>query len=163
MGIRQIRELGDDILRKKSKPVTQMTLRTKILIHDMLDTLYDAEGVGLAAPQVGVLKRLVIVDVGDGPIIMLNPEIIAVVGEQTGYEGCLSVPGKMGTVTRPNTVTVRYQDENMEWQEVTGTELKARAFCHEIDHLDGIVYVDKVEGDLLDNSYVDDEEDDYEE
>lgn len=163
MGIRQIRELGDDILRKKSKPVTQMTLRTKILIHDMLDTLYDAEGVGLAAPQVGVLKRLVIVDVGDGPIIMLNPEIIAVDGEQTGYEGCLSVPGKMGTVTRPNTVTVRYQDENMEWQEVTGTELKARAFCHEIDHLDGIVYVDKVEGDLLDNSYVDDEEDDYEE
>ena len=158
MGIRQIRELGDDILRKKSKPVTQMTLRTKILIHDMLDTLYDAEGVGLAAPQVGVLKRLVIVDVGDGPIIMLNPEIIAVDGEQTGYEGCLSVPGKMGTVTRPNVVTVRYQDENMEWQEVTGTELKARAFCHEIDHLDGIVYVDKVEGDLLENTCEDDEE-----
>lgn len=158
MGIRQIRELGDDILRKKSKPVTQMTLRTKLLIHDMLDTLYDAEGVGLAAPQVGVLKRLVIVDVGDGPIIMLNPEIIAVDGEQTGYEGCLSVPGKMGTVTRPNVVTVRYQDENMEWQEVTGTELKARAFCHEIDHLDGIVYVDKVEGDLLENTCEDDEE-----
>lgn len=158
MGIRQIRELGDDILRKKSKPVTQMTLRTKILIHDMLDTLYDAEGVGLAAPQVGVLKRLVIVDVGDGPLVMLNPEIIAVDGEQTGYEGCLSVPGKMGTVTRPSTVTVRYQDENMEWQEVTGTELKARAFCHEIDHLDGIVYVDKVEGDLLDSAYEEDEE-----
>ena len=158
MGIRQIRELGDDILRKKSKPVTQMTLRTKILIHDMLDTLYDAEGVGLAAPQVGVLKRLVIVDVGDGPLVMLNPEIIAVDGEQTGYEGCLSVPGKMGTVTRPSTVTVRYQDENMEWQEVTGTELKARAFCHEIDHLDGIVYADKVEGDLLDSAYEEDEE-----
>lgn len=158
MGIRQIRELGDDILRKKSKPVTTMTLRTKILIKDMLDTLYDAQGVGLAAPQVGVLKRLVIVDVGDGPIIMLNPEIISTEGEQTGYEGCLSVPGKMGEVTRPNTVTVRYQDENMEWQEATGTELKARAFCHEIDHLDGVVYVDKVNGELVDSNYDEEEE-----
>ncbi len=158
MGIRQIRELGDDILRKKSKPVTTMTLRTRILIKDMLDTLYDAQGVGLAAPQVGVLKRLVIVDVGDGPIIMLNPEIISTDGEQTGYEGCLSVPGKMGEVTRPNTVTVRYQDENMEWQEATGTELKARAFCHEIDHLDGVVYVDKVNGELVDSNYDEEEE-----
>ena len=158
MGIRQIRELGDDILRKKSKPVNQMTLRTKMLINDMLDTLYEANGVGLAAPQVGVLKRLVIVDIGEGPIIMLNPEIIATEGEQTDYEGCLSVPGKMGTVTRPNVVTVRYQDEKMEWQEKTGTELLARAFCHELDHLDGIVYVDKVEGDLLDSASLDDEE-----
>lgn len=161
MGIRQIRELGDDILRKKSKPVTMMTLRTKLLINDMLDTLYEANGVGLAAPQVGVLKRLVIVDVGEGPIIMLNPEIIATEGEQTGYEGCLSVPGKMGEVTRPNVVTVRYQDENMQWQEVTGTELLARAFCHELDHLDGVVYVDKVKGELVDSEYEEDE--DYEE
>lgn len=158
MGIRQIRELGDDILRKKSKPINQMTLRTKLLINDMLDTLYEANGVGLAAPQVGVLKRLVIVDIGEGPIIMLNPEIISAEGEQTDYEGCLSVPGKMGTVTRPNVVTVRYQDEKMEWQEVTGTELLARAFCHELDHLDGIVYVDKVEGELMDSASLDDEE-----
>lgn len=163
MGIRQIRELGDDILRKKSKPVNSMSLRTKILINDMLDTLYEANGVGLAAPQVGVLKRLVIVDIGDGPIIMLNPEIIASEGEQTDHEGCLSVPGKMGTVTRPNVVTVRYQDTDMNWQEVTGTELLARAFCHEIDHLDGIVYVDKVEGELMDAVYADADDEEFEE
>jgi len=159
MGIRQIREIGDDILTKTCKPVTQMTLRTKILINDMLDTMYEANGVGLAAPQAGVLKRIVVIDVGEGPIIMLNPEIISTEGEQTGYEGCLSVPGKMGTVTRPNVVTVRFQDEHMEWQEMTGTELLARAFCHEIDHLDGILYVDKVEGELMESSYEDEEED----
>ncbi len=158
MGIRQIRELGDDILRKKCKPVTSMSLRTKILINDMLDTMYEANGVGLAAPQVGVLKRLVIVDVGEGPIIMLNPEIIHTEGEQTDHEGCLSVPGKMGTVTRPNVVTVRFQDPEMNWQEVTGTELLARAFCHELDHLDGVMYVDKVEGELMDSVYTEDDE-----
>jgi len=125
----------------------------------MLDTMYEANGVGLAAPQAGVLKRIVVIDVGEGPIIMLNPEIISTEGEQTGYEGCLSVPGKMGTVTRPNVVTVRFQDEHMEWQEMTGTELLARAFCHEIDHLDGILYVDKVEGELMESSYEDEEED----
>ena len=162
MGIRQIREIGDDILTKTCKPVTQMTLRTKILINDMLDTMYEANGVGLAAPQAGVLKRIVVIDVGEGPIIMLNPEIISAEGEQTGYEGCLSVPGKMGTVTRPNVVTVHFQDENMEWQEMTGTELLARAFCHEIDHLDGMLYVDKVEGELMESSYEDDEEDEEE-
>lgn len=158
MGIRQIRELGDDILRKKCKPVTSMSLRTKILINDMLDTMYEANGVGLAAPQVGVLKRLVIVDVGEGPIIMLNPEIIHTEGEQTDHEGCLSVPGKMGTVTRPNVVTVRFQDPEMNWQEVTGTELLARAFCHELDHLDGVMYVDKVEGELMNSVYTEDDE-----
>ena len=158
MGIRQIRELGDDILRKKCKPVTSMSLRTKIFINDMLDTMYEANGVGLAAPQVGVLKRLVIVDVGEGPIIMLNPEIIHTEGEQTDHEGCLSVPGKMGTVTRPNVVTVRFQDPEMNWQEVTGTELLARAFCHELDHLDGVMYVDKVEGELMDSVYTEDDE-----
>ena len=158
MGIRQIRELGDDILRKKCKPVTSMSLRTKLLINDMLDTMYEANGVGLAAPQVGILKRLVIVDVGDGPIIMLNPEIIHTEGEQTDHEGCLSVPGKMGTVTRPNVVTVRFQDPDMNWQEVTGTELLARAFCHELDHLDGVMYVDKVEGELMDAVYTEEEE-----
>ena len=162
MGIRQIREIGDDILTKTCKPVTQMTLRTKLLINDMLDTMYEANGVGLAAPQAGVLKRIVVIDVGEGPIIMLNPEIISAEGEQTGYEGCLSVPGKMGTVTRPNVVTVRFQDENMEWQEMTGTALLARAFCHEIDHLDGMLYVDKVEGELMESSYEDDEEDEEE-
>ena len=162
MGIRQIREIGDDILTKTCKPVPQMTLRTKILINDMLDTMYEANGVGLAAPQAGVLKRIVVIDVGEGPIIMLNPEIISTEGEQTGYEGCLSVPGKMGTVTRPNVVTVRFQDEHMEWQEMTGTELLARAFCHEIDHLDGILYVDKVEGELMESSYEDEEEDEEE-
>ena len=162
MGIRQIREIGDDILTKTCKPVTQMTLRTKMLINDMLDTMYEANGVGLAAPQAGVLKRIVVIDVGEGPIIMLNPEVIATEGEQTGYEGCLSVPGKMGNVTRPNVVTVRFQDENMEWQEMTGTELLARAFCHEIDHLDGVLYVDKVEGDLVESSYEDEEEDEEE-
>ena len=158
MGIRQIRELGDEILRKKCKPVTSMSLRTRILINDMLDTMYEANGVGLAAPQVGILKRLVIVDVGDGPIIMLNPEIIHTEGEQTDHEGCLSVPGKMGTVTRPNVVTVRFQDPEMNWQEVTGTELLARAFCHELDHLDGVMYVDKVEGELMDAVYTEEEE-----
>ena len=159
MALRQIREMGDEVLTKVSKVVKEVTPRTLALIEDMLDTMYEANGVGLAAPQAGVLKRIVVIDVGEGPIIMLNPEIISTEGEQTGYEGCLSVPGKMGTVTRPNVVTVRFQDEHMEWQEMTGTELLARAFCHEIDHLDGILYVDKVEGELMESSYEDEEED----
>lgn len=150
MAIRKIRELGEEVLTKKCKEVTKMNLRTKILIEDMLDTMYEAAGVGLAAPQVGVLKRVVVVDVGDGPIVLVNPVIIETDGEQTGEEGCLSVPGKAGTVTRPNYVKVRAFNEDMEEFEVEGEELLARAFCHEIDHLEGKVYVDLVEGELHD-------------
>lgn len=150
MAIRKIRVLGDEVLTKTCKEVPKMTLRTKILIGDMLDTMYDASGVGLAAPQVGVLKRIVTIDVGDGPIVLINPEIIETAGEQTGEEGCLSVPGKAGTVTRPNYVKVRALNEEMEEIELEGEELLARAFCHEIDHLDGKVYVELAEGGLHD-------------
>ena len=110
MGIRQVREIGDEVLEKQCKTVTKMTLRTRILIEDMLDTMYERNGVGLAAPQVGILKRIVVIDVGEGPIVLVNPEIIETSGEQTGEEGCLSVPGKYGIVTRPNYVKVRAQD-----------------------------------------------------
>ena len=128
-----------------------MTPRTQKLIADMLDTMYEANGVGLAAPQVGVLRRIVVIDVGDGPIVLVNPEILETSGSQTGDEGCLSLPGKCGTVTRPNYVRVRALDENMEPYEMEGEELFARAVCHECDHLEGILYVDKVEGSLKDN------------
>lgn len=158
MAIRQVREMGDDILRKQSKPLTKMTLRTKILIKDMLDTMYEANGVGLAAPQVGILKQVVVVDVGEGPYVLINPEIIEASGEQTGDEGCLSLPGKAGKVTRPNYVKVRCLNEDMEEVEYEGEELLARAFCHEIDHLKGILYADLVEGGLHDVEYEDEEE-----
>lgn len=158
MALRKIREIGDDILTKKCKEVTEMTPRTRQLIEDMLDTMYEANGVGLAAPQVGVLKRIVVIDVGEGPLVLINPEIIKTSGSQTGDEGCLSVPGKAGTVTRPNEVTVRFMGEDGEWYEAEGTELLARAICHECDHLDGKLYVDLVEGDLHDVTYADDEE-----
>lgn len=163
MAIRQVREIGDDILRKQSKPVTKMTLRTRILINDMLDTMYEEEGVGLAAPQVGILKQIVVVDIGDGPFVLINPEIIESSGEQTGDEGCLSVPGKVGTVTRPNYVRVRCLNEDMEKIEIEGEELLARALCHEIDHLKGIMYVDKVEGGLREVVYDEDTMEEYEE
>ena len=127
-----------------------MSLRTKILIGDMLDTMYEAMGVGLAAPQVGVLKRIVVIDVGEGPIILINPEILETSGEQTGEEGCLSVPGKSGVVTRPDYVKVKALNEDMEEIELEGEGLLARAFCHEIDHLDGHMYVELVEGELHD-------------
>ena len=113
MAIRTIREMGDDVLTKVCKEVPKMTLRTRILIEDMLDTMYQAAGVGLAAPQVGILKRIVVIDVGEGPIVMINPEILETSGEQTGEEGCLSVPGKAGVVTRPNYVKARALNENM--------------------------------------------------
>ena len=134
-----------------------MTLRTQILINDMLDTMYEAMGVGLAAPQVGVLKRIVVIDVGDGPLILINPEILETSGEQTGEEGCLSVPGKSGTVTRPNYVKVKALNEEMEEVVLEGEGLLARAFCHEIDHLDGKMYVELVEGELHDVNYGEDD------
>lgn len=150
MAIRKIRELGEDVLTKSCKEVTKMNLRTKILIGDMLDTMYDSAGVGLAAPQVGVLKRIATIDVGDGPVVLINPVIVETDGEQTGEEGCLSVPGKAGIVTRPGYVKVRALNENMEEIELEAEELFARACCHEIDHLDGKMYVDLVEGGLHD-------------
>ena len=148
--------MGDDVLTKVCKEVEKVTPRTKVLIDDMFDTMYDAMGVGLAAPQVGVLKRIVTIDVGEGPILLINPEIIETSGEQTGEEGCLSVPGKSGVVTRPNYVKVRAFDEDMKEIVLEGEGLLARAFCHEIDHLDGHLYVEKVEGELEDMYYEED-------
>lgn len=151
MALRKIRTLGDPVLEKIAKPVPEVNDKIEELVYDMLDTMYEANGVGLAAPQIGVLKRIAVIDVspeGNQPIILINPEIIATSGSQTGAEGCLSVPGKAGSVTRPNEVTVRARNLKMKEFEITGTELLARALCHEIDHLDGIVYVEKVEGEL---------------
>ena len=158
MAIRTIREIGDEILTKTSKPVSKLTLRTKMLIDDMFDTMYESGGVGLAAPQVGILKRIVVIDIGEGPILLINPEILETEGEQTGEEGCLSVPGKSGVVTRPNYVKVKALDENMEEQILEGEGLLARAFCHEIDHLSGKLYVDLVEGELHDVTAAEEEE-----
>ena len=149
MAIRNIREIGDEILTKTCREVKEVNDRTKALIEDMLDTMYEANGVGLAAPQVGVLKRIVVIDIGEGPVVMINPRIIETSGSQTGSEGCLSVPGKAGTVTRPDYVKAVAFDENMEEYEIEGTELMARAICHECDHLDGKLYVDMVEGGLM--------------
>ena len=161
MAIRNIREIGEEILTKKCKEVKEMTDRTRYLIEDMLDTMYEANGVGLAAPQVGVLKRIVVIDVtGEDPYILINPRILESGGEQTGSEGCLSVPGKAGTVTRPNYVKVVAQDVNMKSFELEGTELLARAICHEVDHLDGHLYVEKVEGELVDVKAAAEEEED---
>ncbi|MCM1262772.1 MAG: peptide deformylase [Butyrivibrio sp.] len=151
MAIRNIREMGDPVLEKVCKEVKEMTPRTLELIDDMYDTLYEANGVGLAAPQVGVLKRIVVIDTtGDDPLLLINPKLMEASGEQTGYEGCLSVPGKTGQVTRPNYVKVMAYDENLDPIEVEGTELLARAIMHELDHLDGHLYVEKVEGELQD-------------
>ena len=155
MALRQIRTLGDPVLEKKCREVKEMTPRLRELIDDMLETMYDSQGVGLAAPQVGVLRQIVVIDVGDEdaqPLVLINPKIIEADGEQTGPEGCLSVPGKAGQVTRPNHVKVAALNENMEPFEAEGTELLARAICHELDHLQGVMYVDKVEGQLYDVS-----------
>lgn len=144
MAIRNIRTDNDPILRKKSRVVETFDEKLWSLLDDMKDTMYQAEGVGLAAVQVGILKRVVIVDVGDGLIELINPEIIDVEGEQFGVEGCLSLPGKSGYTLRPMTVKVKAQNRNGNWCVYKGTELKAKAFCHEIDHLDGTLYIDKL-------------------
>lgn len=158
MALRTIRIQGDEVLNKRCREVTEMTPRIATLIEDMIETMDYANGVGLAACQVGILKRIVVIDVGDGPIVLINPEILETEGSQTGDEGCLSLPGKAGVVTRPNYVKVRALDENMVERELEGTELLARAFCHEIDHLDGHLYTELVEGDLFDVRYEEEEE-----
>lgn len=150
MALRNIREMGDPVLNKNCKEVKEINRRTLELIDDMFDTMYEADGVGLAAPQVGILKRIAVIDVtGEDPLLLINPVILETGGEQRGYEGCLSVPGKSGIVTRPDYVKVRAYDENMELFEVEGTEMLARAICHEVEHLDGHLYVERVEGGLV--------------
>ena len=152
MALRNIRVLGqdgDEILRKTAKEVTEMTPKIRELIDDMFDTMYEANGCGLAAPQVGIRKRIVVIDCGDDPIVLINPVILETSGEQTGSEGCLSVPGKTGVVTRPNHVKVKAYNADMEEFTLEGEELLARAICHELDHLDGKLYVDCVEGELM--------------
>lgn len=151
MALRNIREIGDSVLNKPCKEIKEMTPRLRALIEDMIDTMYEANGVGLAAPQVGVLKRVVVIDVtGEDLFVMINPEILEASGEQIGHEGCLSVPGKSGIVTRPNYVKARALDMDMQPYEIEAEELFARAICHELDHLDGHLYVEKVEGALMD-------------
>lgn len=144
MAIREIREKGDEILYKKCKAVVKFDEKLHILLDDMYETMQSRDGVGLAAPQVGILKRAVVIDVGDGKIELINPEIVEESGEQTGSEGCLSVPGVFGEVTRPNVVTIKAQDRDGKWFKITGKELLARAFCHEIEHLDGKLFLDRV-------------------
>ena len=155
MALRTIRIQGDPVLTKKCREITEITPKIRELAEDMLDTMYEANGVGLAGPQVGVLKRI---DIGEGPVVMINPVILETSGEQTGDEGCLSLPGKAGTVTRPNYVKARAFDLDMEEYEIEGTELMARAICHELDHLDGHMYTEKVEGPLHEVTYESDEE-----
>ncbi len=159
MALREIREYGDDVLARPCKEVKEVTPRIRELIDDMFETMYEANGVGLAAPQVGVLKRIVVIDcTGDDPHLLINPVILETSGEQTGYEGCLSLPGKSGVVTRPNYVKVKAYDIDMNPFELEGTELLARAICHETDHLDGKMYVEKVEGELINNEDLQQEE-----
>ena len=160
MALRNIREMGDPVLEKKAKVIKEVTPRLRALAQDMLETMYDTGGVGLAAPQVGILKRLVVIDVTEEqnePYTMVNPEILEQDGEQTGYEGCLSVPGKVGEVTRPNRVVVRYYDLDMNEWEMEAEDFLARAICHELDHLDGHLYVEKVNGELRDASELQEE------
>ena len=150
MAVREVREMGDPILNKVCKEVKELNERTLELIDDMFDTMYETNGVGLAAPQVGILKRIVVIDTtGEDPVLMINPRIIETSGEQSGWEGCLSVPGKYGMVTRPNYVKAVAYNENMEEFIIEGTELMARAICHELEHLDGHLYTERVEGELV--------------
>ena len=159
MALRTIRVQGDPVLTKKCREISEITPKIKELAADMIDTMYEANGVGLAGPQVGVLKRIVVIDVGEGPMVMINPVILEASGEQTGDEGCLSLPGKAGTVTRPNYVKARAFNENMEEFEIEGTELLARAICHELDHLDGHMCTELVEGAIHDVNYEQEAED----
>ncbi len=158
MAVRNIRQLGDEILNKKCREIKEVTPRIQELIDDMLETMYEANGVGLAAPQVGVLKRLVVVDIGEGPIVLINPRLMESSGEQTGEEACLSVPGKYGIVTRPMNVKIEAWNEDMERMELEGDDLLARAFCHEIEHLDGHMYVERVEDGLHEAVYEEEDE-----
>lgn len=159
MATRKIRTIGDEMLRKECKPVKAMSPHTQQLIEDMFETMYEHDGVGLAAPQVGILKQIVVIDVdGENQYVLINPEILETDGSQRGYEGCLSVPGKSGIVTRPNYVKVKAFDEQMEEYILEGEELLARAICHECAHLNGELYVDLVEGDLVDTDSLTDED-----
>lgn len=150
MATRKIVKEGDDTLRKISRPVNEIDKRTKILLDDMAETMYAAEGVGLAAPQVGILRRLVVIDVGEGLLELINPVIVSAEGAEVGVEGCLSIPGRRCTVERPTKVVVHALNRRGREIEVTGTGLLARCLCHEIDHLDGILYVDKMIEDVTD-------------
>lgn len=159
MALRNIRIQGDPILTKECRKIDKMTPKIKQLIQDMFDTMYDAYGVGLAAPQVGILKQVVVIDTtGEDPHVLINPEIIEASGSQTGDEGCLSLPGMSGTVTRPNHVKVKAYNEDMEEIILEGTELLARAICHETDHLHGKMYTELVEGELRRTNYEEDDE-----
>lgn len=150
MALRNIVKVGDPVLTKKCRAVDKFDDKLATIIDDMLETMYDANGVGLAAPQVGLLKRIVVIDIGEGPMELVNPEITLKEGEQREQEGCLSLPGKYGTTVRPAKVQVKAQDRNGKWQVFTGEGLKARAFCHELDHLDGVMFTSKVIGKLED-------------
>lgn len=154
MGVMKICRLGEDVLRKKAHPVKEITKRTVALLKDMAETMYAADGCGLAAPQVGILRRVVVIDVGDGLVELINPEILEMSGSQQGPEGCLSVPGKHGLVERPDYVKVRALDRKGREFEFEAEGFFARAVCHELDHLDGILYVDHVIGELQDNEAV---------
>ena len=161
MALRTIRIAGDPVLEKVCREVKEITPKIRDLIDDMFETMYDAEGVGLAAPQVGNLRRIVVIDCGEdngGPLVLINPRITLREGEQTGDEGCLSLPGKAGIVTRPNHVVVEAQDRDMKMRTVVGDELLARALCHEIDHLDGHMYTEFVEGPIHDVVYEEEED-----
>ncbi len=158
MAIRKIIEIGDDKLRKLAKPVEKFDQRLRLLLKDMAETMYKAPGVGLAAPQVGILRRAVVVDVGDGLVELVNPEILSRDGEDCGPEGCLSVPGRSGLVSRPEKITLRAQNAQGEPLHMEAEGYLARAICHEVDHLDGVLYVDKMERELFPEDYDEDGE-----
>ena len=153
MALRTIRLQGDPVLSKKCRDIREVTPKIRQLIGDMIDTMYEANGVGLAGPQVGGLRRVVVIDIGEGPVVMINPELLETSGEQTGDEGCLSLPGKAAVVTRPEYVRAKAWNADMEEYEIEGTGLMARAICHELDHLEGHMYTEKAEGPVHDVDY----------